>query len=131
MIEAWSPQDVYAAEAALEDELASGELMARAVEGLAEVVAARVAQLSAETVVALVGAGNNGADALYAVAHLALGVNGPALLAVVVTSALPTAQNIFVHATRYDRGTVLARDTILLTTVGAVPVILLIAALLG
>ncbi|MFW5470794.1 AEC family transporter [Knoellia sp. CPCC 206435] len=67
----------------------------------------------------------------YAVAHLALGVEGPALLAVVVTSALPTAQNIFVHATRYDRGTVLARDTILITTVGAVPVILLIAALLG
>jgi len=71
VIEAWSPKDVYAAEAALEDELASGELMARAVEGLAEVVAARVAQLGAETVIALVGAGNNGADALYAVAHLA------------------------------------------------------------
>ena len=70
MIEAWSPTDVYAAEAALEEELASGELMARAVEGLAEVVAARVAQLGAETVVALVGPGNNGADALYAVAHL-------------------------------------------------------------
>jgi hydroxyethylthiazole kinase-like uncharacterized protein yjeF len=71
VIEAWSPNDVYAAEAALADELASGELMARAVEGLAEVVAARVAQLGAETVMALVGSGNNGADALYAVAHLA------------------------------------------------------------
>ena len=71
MIEAWSAQDVYAAEAALADELASGELMARAVRGLVEVVAARVDQLGAETVVALVGAGNNGADALYAVAHLA------------------------------------------------------------
>jgi predicted permease len=67
----------------------------------------------------------------YAVAHFALGVDGPALLAVVVTSALPTAQNIFVHATRYDRGTALARDTILITTVGAVPVILVVAALLG
>lgn len=71
MIEAWSPQDVYAAEAALGEELASGELMARAVEGLVDVVAARVEQLGAETVVALVGGGNNGADALYAVAHLA------------------------------------------------------------
>ena len=71
MIEAWSPADVYAAEAALEDELASGELMARAVEGLAEVVAARLSQLAAETVIALVGGGNNGADALYAVAQLA------------------------------------------------------------
>lgn len=67
----------------------------------------------------------------YAVAHFALGVDGHALLAIVVTSALPTAQNIFVHATRYDRGTVLARDTILITTMGAVPVILVIASLLG
>ena len=60
-----------------------------------------------------------------------LGVRGHALLAIVVTSALPTAQNIFVHATRYGRATVLARDTILITTVGAVPVILLVATLLG
>lgn len=60
-----------------------------------------------------------------------IGVEGHALLAIVVTSALPTAQNIFVHATRYGRATVLARDTILITTVGAVPVILLVAALLG
>ncbi|KGN38030.1 AEC family transporter [Knoellia subterranea] len=67
----------------------------------------------------------------YAVARFALGVEGHALLAIVVTSALPTAQNIFVHATRYDRATVLARDTILITTMGSVPVILLIAALLG
>lgn len=67
----------------------------------------------------------------YAVAHFALGVDGHALLAIVVTSALPTAQNIFVHATRYDRATVLARDTILITTMGSVPVILMVAALLG
>ena len=65
------------------------------------------------------------------VASVVLGVDGHALLAIVVTSSLPTAQNIFVHATRYDRATVLARDTILITTVGAVPVILLVAALLG
>ena len=67
----------------------------------------------------------------YAVARFALGVDGHALLAIVVTSALPTAQNIFVHATRYDRATVLARDTILITTMGSVPVILVVAALLG
>ncbi|WP_353952379.1 AEC family transporter [Knoellia sp. S7-12] len=67
----------------------------------------------------------------YAVAHFALGVDGHALLAIVVCSALPTAQNIFVHATRYDRATVLARDTILITTMGSVPVILVVAALLG
>jgi predicted permease len=69
--------------------------------------------------------------AAFVVARYLLGVDGHALLAIVVTSALPTAQNIFVHATRYDRGAVLARDTILVTTVGSVPVILLVAALLG
>lgn len=67
----------------------------------------------------------------WGVASLLLGVGGHALLAIVVCSALPTAQNIFVHATRYGRATVLARDTILITTVGAVPVILLVAWLLG
>lgn len=69
--------------------------------------------------------------AAFLVARYALGVEGHALLAIVVTSALPTAQNIFVHATRFDRATVLARDTILITTVGSVPVILLVATLLG
>lgn len=65
------------------------------------------------------------------VASVVLGVEGHALLAIVVTSALPTAQNIFVHATRYDRATTLARDTILITTIGSVPVILLLAWVLG
>ena len=67
----------------------------------------------------------------YAVAHLALGLSGHALLAVVVCSSLPTAQNIFVHATRYDRSPTLARDTILVTTVGAVPLITLVVWILG
>ena len=67
----------------------------------------------------------------WAVAALALGLEGHALLAVVVCSALPTAQNIFVHATRYGRATTLARDTILLTTALSVPVVLGITVLLG
>ncbi len=67
----------------------------------------------------------------YAVGHLALGLSGHALLAVVVCSSLPTAQNIFVHATRYDRAPTLARDTILVTTVGAVPLITVVVWLLG
>ncbi len=49
----------------------------------------------------------------------------------VVCSSLPTAQNIFVHATRYDRATTLARDTILVTTIGAVPLIAVVVLLLG
>ena len=80
MIEAFATQDVYAAESTLMHTLAEGELMARAVEGLIEVVSARIEQLGAQRVVALVGTGNNGADALYAVAGLALtGVNCAAL----------------------------------------------------
>ena len=67
----------------------------------------------------------------YAVAHQALGLSGHALLAVVVCASLPTAQNIFVHATRYDRSSTLARDTILVTTTGAVPVIMLVVWALG
>lgn len=69
--------------------------------------------------------------AAWVVAAGLLGVSGHALLAIVVASALPTAQNIFVHATRYDRATMLARDTILITTLAAGPLLLLWAALLG
>ncbi|KRE62068.1 bifunctional ADP-dependent NAD(P)H-hydrate dehydratase/NAD(P)H-hydrate epimerase [Nostocoides sp. Soil756] len=71
MIEAYSTQAVYAAEASLMATLADGELMARAVEGLAAVTAARLEALGGTTVVGLVGPGNNGADTLYALAHLA------------------------------------------------------------
>lgn len=67
----------------------------------------------------------------YAVARFGLGLDGHALLAVVVCSALPTAQNIYVHASRFDRATTLARDTILLTTTLSVPMIVGIAYLLG
>lgn len=68
---------------------------------------------------------------VWAVAHLLLGLDGHPLLAVVVSSALPTAQNIFVHATRYERSQTLARDTILVTTLGCVPLIVALTAVLG
>ena len=71
MIEAWSTDAVYAAEHALMATLDDGELMARAVEGLAGVAAARLEECDGDAVAALVGPGNNGADALYAVARLA------------------------------------------------------------
>ena len=47
-----------------------------------------------------------------------------------VLAALPTAQNIFVLAMRYDRRVTLARDAIFLSTVLSVPAILAVAALL-
>lgn len=71
MIAAWSTDAVYAAERALMATLDEGELMARAVEGLAGVAAARLEESGGRSVAALVGPGNNGADALYAVARLA------------------------------------------------------------
>ena len=65
----------------------------------------------------------------YVVARYVLGLGETALLAVTVLAALPTAQNIFVHATRYGRGEVVARDSIFVTTVLSVPVVVTIAAL--
>ncbi len=53
-----------------------------------------------------------------------LGLTGTALLAVVVCAALPTAQNVFGYAVRYDRGVILARDAALTTTVVSVPVMI-------
>ena len=67
----------------------------------------------------------------YATARWLFDLDGRALLAVTVVAALPTAQNIFVYATRYDRSTSLARDSIFVTTILSVPVLLTITALLA
>jgi malonate transporter and related proteins len=58
------------------------------------------------------------------------GLDGPVLLGVVITAGLPTAQNIFLHATRYRVGEDVARETILVTTLCCLPVSLGIAVLL-
>jgi len=60
-----------------------------------------------------------------------LHLDGHALFAAVVFAALPTAQNIFNFAQRYDRGVIISRDTVLLTTALSVPVMLGIAAVLA
>lgn len=67
----------------------------------------------------------------WSVGHFVLGLDGTPLLAVTVISALPTAQNVFVMATRYDRGQVLSRDAVFATTVLSLPAVALIAALLA
>ena len=67
----------------------------------------------------------------WAIGGPLLGLTGPQLLAVVVCAALPTAQNVFGYAVRYDRGVVLARDAALTTTVISVPVVFGAVALLG
>ena len=71
MLSAYSADRVRAAESALMHGLPEGELMSRAARGLAAVCAARLTERGGTTVVALVGPGNNGGDALYAVAELA------------------------------------------------------------
>lgn len=53
------------------------------------------------------------------------------LFAVVVLAALPSAQNVFNYAQRYETGEILARDVVLITTVLCVPVLVLVAALLA
>jgi malonate transporter len=69
--------------------------------------------------------------AVATTAAVALGLTGHALLAVAIVSALPTAQNVYTYANRYDRAQILARDTILVTTMLCVPIMLTIAAVLG
>jgi malonate transporter and related proteins len=67
----------------------------------------------------------------YVVARFVLGLDSTGLVAVTVLAALPTAQNIFVHATRYGRAEMVARDAIFVTTVLSVPVLFVIAAVVG
>ena len=62
---------------------------------------------------------------------LGAGLRGPGLLVPITTVALPTAQNVFMYASRYGVAKPLGRDAVLVTTVGFVPVILLAAAVLG
>ncbi|OLT48947.1 hypothetical protein BJF85_10795 [Saccharomonospora sp. CUA-673] len=62
---------------------------------------------------------------------MAIGADEHALLAAVVCAALPTAQNVFGYAVRFDQGVQLARDAGLASTVLALPVLVGIVALLG
>ncbi|GAA3675875.1 AEC family transporter [Arthrobacter ginkgonis] len=68
--------------------------------------------------------------AAWALGAFVFRLQGPDLFAVVVMAALPTAQNVFVTASRYERGVVVAKDTVLVTTVVAIPAMILVAAIL-
>lgn len=67
----------------------------------------------------------------WALAAGVFGIHGAPLLDVVVTSALPAAQNLYTYASRYRVAEGLARDSILLSTILSVPVLVVIATLLG
>lgn len=67
----------------------------------------------------------------YLLATMVFQLDGAALFAAVVLAGLPTAQNVFVIAARYQAGVNQAKDTVLLTTAIAVPAMLVVAALLA
>jgi malonate transporter and related proteins len=68
--------------------------------------------------------------AAYRIGAYLVGLQGHDLLAVTVIAALPTAQNVFTFAMRYDRGVLLARDVIFVATIMSVPTIIVITWLL-
>ena len=67
----------------------------------------------------------------WAVAEFVFRMPPHDVLVVVVLAALPTAQNVFNYSQRYGVGETISRDTVFLTTVGCVPVLLLATLLLG
>lgn len=69
--------------------------------------------------------------AAWALGAFGFGLAGTELLAVTVIAALPAAQNIYVIASRYEVGELLARDAIFTSTILSVPTITVIAGLLG
>lgn len=66
----------------------------------------------------------------FCMARFVLGLDPETVLAVTVVAALPTAQNVFNFAMRFERGVVLARDCIFVSTVASLPVLVAIVALL-
>nr|WP_157310685.1 AEC family transporter [Microbacterium sp. MAH-37] len=67
----------------------------------------------------------------WLVAQFVFGLSAHEVLIVVVLAALPTAQNVFNYSQRYDVGEAIARDTVFITTVGCIPVLLAATVLLG
>lgn len=67
----------------------------------------------------------------YVLARYVFAVDAGQTFAAVIMSALPTAQNVFLFSSRYTRGAAVARDAILLTSIAAIPAVLLATLLLG
>lgn len=63
----------------------------------------------------------------WLVAGPLFGLEGNELLIAVVLGSLPTAQNVFVSASRYETGLVVSKDTILITTIVAIPAMIAVA----
>src|SRR5690606_113631 len=57
----------------------------------------------------------------WVLAYWVFNLRGELLVASVIMAGLPTAQNIFVTAMRYEHGVTIAKDTVLITTICAIP----------
>lgn len=67
----------------------------------------------------------------WAVARFLFGVDGTALLGVVIMAALPTAQNVFLFSSQFGMQSTLVRDIIFLSSLLSLPAVLVTALLLG
>ncbi|MET0813062.1 MAG: AEC family transporter [Microbacterium sp.] len=67
----------------------------------------------------------------WVVGQYLFGLDRHDVLVVVVLAALPTAQNVFNYSQRYGVGETISRDTVFLTTIGCLPVLLAATFLLG
>ena len=67
----------------------------------------------------------------WALARFVFGLSAHDVLIVTVLAALPTAQNVFNYSQRYGVGETISRDTVFLTTIGCVPVLIAVTLLLG
>lgn len=67
----------------------------------------------------------------WAVGSLIFRLSPESLFAVVVLAALPSAQNVYAWAHRFDRHVAVARDAVLLSTLFALPALIVIAAALS
>lgn len=66
----------------------------------------------------------------YLAAHFLFGLCDDLLLGAVIMASLPSAQNAFLFASRFQRGVPIARDVVLLSTVLSAPILVLAAWLL-
>jgi malonate transporter and related proteins len=67
----------------------------------------------------------------YLVGHYLFRLDSAHLFAAVIMAALPTGQNVFMIASRYERGVGIARETVLLSSILAVPALLVTTSLLA
>ncbi|MET1155339.1 AEC family transporter [Arthrobacter sp.] len=67
----------------------------------------------------------------YLVGHFVFRLDSPHLFAAVIMAALPTGQNVFMIASRYNLGVGVSRETVLLSSILAVPALFVAAWLLA